>query len=169
MEDTDQNHSAGSAIPKELLRDLQSIISMDPDNEPDESVYDMGFGGHGEGLAGHNIEKELLDGVAPRKGSKTQKVVPVFKNPRVEVFDLAMPEDARSYEQVMSEICASDGKLVPTSTEMPPMIVIDPAAPRGYRAITVIRWAEASMKIIDTSQATDEVSATKERQRRTKQ
>ena len=159
----EQDREAGASLPPKLLEELKAIMSMDSGEEPKGLESSVVFGGREDE---EDREKDITDGVIPRRGNKSKKLVAIFSKPRAEVFDLAIPEDARAYEKVMAQICASEGRLVPTAAELPPTIVLDPAAKRGYRVITVLKWAETSMKVVDTSPPSDEISATEERKKR---
>ena len=94
-----------------------------------------------------NFQQRFIHSKSP---IKTRGIV---EEARVHVFDLALEKDAREYEEVMRTVypkvlaeggVGNGGSWIWKAT--PPVTVIDPHAPRGFRVIVTLEYARTEVK-----------------------
>jgi len=117
----------------------------DPEKTRDQAEPEEGFGA-GEF---NKVQTDPTNGILPGPRNTEEKVVRHYAKIRTVVFDLAKPEDAAAYSKEIETICHPKSKRIVVMEDAPPVIILDPNAPLGYRAIIVLRTgdvAEAAVK-----------------------
>jgi hypothetical protein len=164
--DTDRADGADAPlpIPEELRGDLMEILSAnDAQSAPSEELdrlsepSDDEHGGDGRQPAGQapldRVPSTLMrgspeDGIVPGPRHPTHKKVPKMESVRTFVFDLADPDQAERYSEETQKVLDPMSKRMQVCPDIGPQILLDPAAPLGYRAIVVMRTADSGFVVV---------------------
>lgn len=124
---------------EELPEDIQQALNVIVGNRPDSfkqefSVPVPEF--DGAAFGGKSAQKEFI-----KKKDPVDKKVK-FTNNQVFVLDLTDRKNKEQYEKILDQVFDPENGLILAEPLKDPVIMIDPNAPSGYRAIVTIKTSK---------------------------
>lgn len=119
-------------LPEDIKQALNVIVGNRPDSFKEEfSVPVPEF--TGAAFAGKSSQKEFI-----KKKDPVEKKIK-FTNNQVFVFDLTERKNKEQYEKILDEVFDPENGLILAEPIKDPVILIDPNASAGYRAIVTLK------------------------------
>jgi hypothetical protein len=124
---------------KELPKDIQDALNVIVGNRPESFKEEFSLPQpefNGAAFGGKSAQQEFI-----KKKDPVEKKLK-FTNNQVFVFDLTDRKNKEQYEKILDQVFDPENGLILAEPIKDPIILIDPNASTGYRAIVTIKTSK---------------------------